>query len=81
MDVGADSRIQSRAAAVNELKGINPGDCETAYETALGMLNAILDESVTPRPGDAADEEDRATVVRFVTSISNRLQALRRKLG
>ncbi|KAK4054701.1 Serine/threonine-protein kinase [Microbotryomycetes sp. JL221] len=73
----------SRAAAVNELRGENPTDCETAYETALWMLYAILDESVSTTPGDGAflvEEEDRATITKFVSSITGRLQALRKKL-
>lgn len=92
----------SRAAAVNELRGEAPGDCETAYETALWMLYAILDETMsasTPAiAGDSAgvpyaaaagggggmlivDEADRATVDKFIASISARLNALKRKIA
>ncbi|KAI5475162.1 serine/threonine protein kinase ATG1 [Pseudohyphozyma bogoriensis] len=69
----------SRAAAVNELRGESPTDCETAYETALWMLYAILDETMAAQVGDMVEEEDRTTVNKFVTSITTRLAALRRK--
>ena len=69
----------SRAAAVNELRGESPTDCETAYETALWMLQAILDETMAGQEGCA--DEDRSTVERFVASIAARLAALRRKIG
>lgn len=72
---------QSRAAAVNELRGENPTDCETAYETALWMLYALLDETIGAQPGDSVEDEDRATVNKFVASITGRLQSLRRKIG
>ncbi|BGP25284.1 Serine/threonine-protein kinase [Rhodotorula toruloides] len=73
----------SRAAAVNELRGENPTDCETAYETALWMLYALLDNTIrTPNTATPAEiEEDRTTVTRFVQSITGRLQALRKKIA
>lgn len=87
----------SRAAAVNELRGENPTDCETAYETALWMLQAILDETGVPHGtavpqvaggggGQGAEEEERREeereqVRRFVKSIGARLTALRRRIG
>ncbi|BGP48851.1 Serine/threonine-protein kinase [Rhodotorula kratochvilovae] len=74
----------SRAAAVNELRGENPTDCETAYETALWMLYALLDDTIHAGAGAPASpeaDEDRATVSRFVQSITARLQALRRKIA
>ncbi|KAL7342541.1 Serine/threonine-protein kinase ATG1 [Rhodotorula toruloides] len=73
----------SRAAAVNELRGENPTDCETAYETALWMLYALLDDTIrTPNTATPAEiEEDRTTVTRFVQSITGRLQALRKKIA
>ncbi|GAA5917925.1 hypothetical protein JCM6882_006505 [Rhodosporidiobolus microsporus] len=86
----------SRAAAVNELRGESPADCETAYETALWMLYALLDETLAgPSPSaspsatgagagavsNPAADEDRATVERFVKSIGGRLVALRRKIA
>ncbi|KAM0789543.1 hypothetical protein ACM66B_000357 [Microbotryomycetes sp. NB124-2] len=73
----------SRAAAVNELRGENPTDCETAYETALWMLHAIIDDSVQAPINDAGvtlEDEDRTTINKFVASISARLNALRQKL-
>lgn len=77
------SCLQSRAAAVNELRGENPADCETAYETALWLLYALLDETmhVGSSASAAETEEDRVTVNRFVHSITGRLQALRKKLA
>ncbi|GAA5987795.1 hypothetical protein JCM10908_007219 [Rhodotorula pacifica] len=73
----------SRAAAVNELRGENPTDCETAYETALWLLYALLDETmhVGSSATAAETEEDRVTVSRFVHSITGRLAALRKKIA
>lgn len=44
------------------------------------MLHAILDETMTEHSGDLVEEEDRATVKKFVVSITDRLKALRRKI-
>lgn len=66
---------------MNELRGENPTDCETAYETALWMLYAILDETMSPPIGDQVEEDDRATVNKFIGSITTRLTALRKKIG
>ncbi|GAA5826401.1 hypothetical protein JCM11251_002352 [Rhodosporidiobolus azoricus] len=73
----------SRAAAVNELRGESPADCETAYETALWMLYALLDETLSgsSTPSTEAAEEDRVTVERFIKSIGARLAALRKKIA
>lgn len=51
---------QSRAAALNELMGESITDCETAYETALYMLYAILETS--PQAESSPKDEDQATV-------------------
>jgi serine/threonine-protein kinase ULK/ATG1 len=75
------SAKQSRAAAINELRGENPTDCETAYETALWMLYAILDGITSSSNGQQGEEEDCATINKFVASITGRLQALRKKIG
>lgn len=40
--------------------GENTQDCEIAYDTALWMLYAILDE--TMQEGEPVDEEDKVTV-------------------
>lgn len=40
--------------------GENTQECEIAYETALWMLYAILDE--TMQEGELVDEEDTVTV-------------------
>lgn len=70
---------------MNELRGESPTDCETAYESALWMLYALLDDTLTgassTTPLDPAAEEDRATVNRFVASIGARLKALRKKIA
>ena len=42
--------------------GESPAECEVAYETALYMLYAIIDDS--NRDNEAVKEEDRATVDR-----------------
>ncbi|GAA5961702.1 hypothetical protein JCM21900_000638 [Sporobolomyces salmonicolor] len=71
----------SRAAAVNELRGENPADCETAYESALWMLYALLDDTMSAQTGDGVPDEDCATVNRFIASIRARLEALRKKIA
>ena len=40
--------------------GENAQECEIAYDTALWMLYAILDE--TMQEGEPVDEEDKVTV-------------------
>lgn len=40
--------------------GENPGECEIAYDTALWMLYAILDD--TMQEEEIVEEEDKATV-------------------
>jgi serine/threonine-protein kinase ULK/ATG1 len=52
--------LQSRSAAVNELKGESGVECEAAYETALWMLHALVD--VTMQDTEQVDEDDRVTV-------------------
>lgn len=64
---------------MNELRGENPSDCEIAYETALWMLFALLDETMTG--GTSIEEDDRGTLNKFIGSITTRLQALRKKIG
>lgn len=51
---------QSRAAAVSELTGDSPHECEIAYDTALWMLYAILDD--TMQGGEPVQEEDRHNI-------------------
>ena len=51
---------QSRAAAVRELMGENAAECEIAYDTALWMLFAILDD--TMQEGEAVDEDNKVTI-------------------
>ena len=77
----------SRAAAVDELMGEGPNECEVAYETALWMLYAIIDPAWA-----TVKDQDRSTVDKcawtgaawltrvVIASIQGRLEALRRKL-
>ncbi|OZJ02513.1 hypothetical protein BZG36_04253 [Bifiguratus adelaidae] len=69
----------SRNAAVNELVGEDLAGCEKAYQIAIWMLEAILDTR-SQSEEEAMDDEDRRVVQKFVTSITNRLNALRKKL-
>lgn len=73
---------------MNELQSQNPADCEIAYETALWLLYAILDDTESNGPrntgegkGDEEEEQDRETVLAFVESVEKRLKALRRKFA
>ena len=83
--------MQSRAAAVDELMGEGPAECEVAYETALWMLYAISDAAAS----GPVKEADRALVDRcacpcvrtrltraraVVAQIQARLEALRHKI-
>lgn len=52
--------FKSRAAALSELMGENAQECEIAYDTALWMLYAILDEIM--QEGGFVDEEAKVTV-------------------
>lgn len=45
---------------MSELMGENAQECEIAYDTALWMLHAILDE--TMQEGELVDEDDTVTV-------------------
>ena len=60
IDVLFRRAFQSRAAAVSELMGEIPSECEIAYDTALWMLFAILDG--TMQEGEVVEEEDKVTV-------------------
>ncbi|KAL1916433.1 uncharacterized protein VTP21DRAFT_5624 [Calcarisporiella thermophila] len=69
----------SRVAAMNEMTGQLSG-CERAYEMALGLLKAILDEA--GREEDyPLEEKDRRVVNKFIGSIMIRLGQLRKKLA
>ncbi|EAW10371.1 serine/threonine protein kinase ATG1 [Aspergillus clavatus NRRL 1] len=82
----------SRAAAINELTGEDLAGCEIAYVTAIRMLEAVLEDDEVPGLGpgkvdtskdmyDGVPAEDRQVVVKLVSSIRGRLQALRKKLA
>ncbi|KAJ2777449.1 Serine/threonine-protein kinase [Coemansia javaensis] len=83
-----------KAAALRELKWLDPLDCDRAYQLAIWMLSAIL-ETAGPSPGasplqrddphhpadyEAIDPEDRTIVERFIASIVKRREALQRRL-
>ncbi|RHZ79371.1 hypothetical protein Glove_149g34 [Diversispora epigaea] len=67
----------SRQAAVNELTGQDLPGCERAYQSAIFMLNAILES--TPEDGDTLDDQDRQIVNKFIVSITKRLNSLKKK--
>ncbi|CAO3596450.1 unnamed protein product [Absidia cylindrospora] len=68
----------SRAAAVHELVGENIAECEQDYQTAIWMLEAILE--VCDDKDIAIEEGDRKIINKFIDSIQQRILVLRRKL-
>ncbi|KAI9505454.1 Serine/threonine-protein kinase [Coemansia spiralis] len=66
----------SKAAAVRELKWVDPLDCDRAYQLAIWMLSAILE----PNSPDELVPEDRAIVEQFIASIVKRRETLQRRL-
>ncbi|BFZ62711.1 Serine/threonine-protein kinase [Saitoella coloradoensis] len=71
----------SRQAAINELVGDDLLQCESTYEVAITMMEAILDnEGSSEGEEPAMDEEDRKTVEKFVKAMRDRLGRLRHKL-
>ncbi|ORZ08348.1 kinase-like domain-containing protein [Absidia repens] len=68
----------SRAAAVHELVGENIAECEQDYQTAIWMLEAILE--VCDDKDMAIEEGDRKIINKFIDSIQQRILVLRRKL-
>ncbi|GAB7359222.1 hypothetical protein MBLNU230_g5881t1 [Neophaeotheca triangularis] len=85
----------SRAAAVTELLGTDLPDCEISYQTAVMLLEGVLesdDEPLIRRPSkmrEKADDEiingmeteDRATVVRLIEGNRHRLHTIRKKIA
>ncbi|KAI8380214.1 kinase-like domain-containing protein [Blakeslea trispora] len=69
----------SRAAAVNELVGENITECEQDYQTAIWMLEAIL--QVRPKGQTTIEAEDQRIINRLIDSIRHRITVLRKKLG
>ncbi|CAI2178064.1 13060_t:CDS:10 [Funneliformis geosporum] len=69
----------SRQAAVNELVGEDLPGCEKAYQSAIYMLNSILDAPLDS--GEQIDNEDRKVVNRYIKEINKRLSSLRKKLA
>lgn len=67
----------SRAAAVYELVGENIPGCEHDYQTAIWMLEAILE--VTPDDDTQIEEDDRRIINKFIDSIRSRISVLRKK--
>ncbi|KAI9309221.1 kinase-like domain-containing protein [Cunninghamella echinulata] len=68
----------SRSAAVHELVGENIAECEQDYRTAIWMLEAILevcdDKEVT------VEEDDKRIINKFIDSIKQRINVLRKKI-
>jgi len=69
----------SRRAAVNELVGEDLPSCEKAYQSAIYMLNSILE--TPPDSNEKIDEDDRKVVNRYIKEINKRLSSLRKKLA
>ncbi|KAF7730440.1 Serine/threonine-protein kinase [Apophysomyces ossiformis] len=68
----------SRAAAVRELVGENISDCEQDYQTAIWLLEAILE---IRGDGDVViEEDDRSIINKFIDSIQHRISVLRKKM-
>ncbi|ODQ82906.1 hypothetical protein BABINDRAFT_159398 [Babjeviella inositovora NRRL Y-12698] len=67
----------SRNAAVNELVNDDLKGCELAYLTSIWMLEALLDEDPNMK---RLDKEDRAMIEKFIVSIGNRLNVLKKKI-
>ncbi|KAI5194918.1 hypothetical protein AUEXF2481DRAFT_67624 [Aureobasidium subglaciale EXF-2481] len=84
----------SRAAAVNELVGVDFGGCELSYITSIMLLEAVLENDDEPllskpsanktRAGNAVingmESEDRDAVLKLIEGTRGRLDGLRRKL-
>ncbi|KAI4735329.1 kinase-like protein [Aureobasidium sp. EXF-12298] len=83
----------SRAAAQDELKGINFGDCELSYITSVMLLEAVLENDDEPvlskqssykaRAGvtiNGMNTEDCDRVLKLIEGVRGRLDSLRRKL-
>ncbi|KAI8070253.1 kinase-like domain-containing protein [Thamnidium elegans] len=68
----------SRAAAVHELVGENITECEQDYQTAIWMLEAIL--QVRPNDDITIEKDDRRIITTFIESIRHRITVLRRKM-
>ncbi|KAI8075914.1 kinase-like domain-containing protein [Gilbertella persicaria] len=69
----------SRAAAVHELVGENIAECEQDYQTAIWMLEAIL--QVRPKGEVTVEADDRRIINKFIDSIRHRITVLRKKLS
>ncbi|KAI5240410.1 kinase-like protein [Aureobasidium subglaciale] len=84
----------SRAAAVNELVGVDFGGCELSYITSIMLLEAVLendDEPLLSKPSanktrsgntviNGMESEDRDAVLKLIEGTRGRLDGLRRKL-
>ncbi|KAI9468098.1 MAG: kinase-like domain-containing protein [Benjaminiella poitrasii] len=71
----------SRAAAVHELVGENITECEQDYQTAIWMLEAILQVQSNQKEVTAIEEDDRRIIHKFIDSIRHRILVLRKKKG
>ncbi|KAI8149366.1 kinase-like domain-containing protein [Fennellomyces sp. T-0311] len=66
----------SRAAAVYELVGENISGCEHDYQTAIWMLEAILE---VQDDDTSIEEDDHRIINKFIDSIRHRILVLRKK--
>ena len=80
----------SRNAARLEMEGGNYNTCELAYATSLWMLEILLDEHLSSNEVyddgyssniTSLDESDKEMIRKYVSSIANRLKALKSKMS
>ncbi|KAG0187643.1 Serine/threonine-protein kinase [Apophysomyces sp. BC1034] len=68
----------SRAAAVRELVGENISDCEQDYQTAIWLLEAILE--IREDDDVIIEDDDRNIISKFIDSIQHRISVLKKKM-
>ncbi|EXX51795.1 Atg1p [Rhizophagus irregularis DAOM 197198w] len=70
----------SRQAALRELVGEDLPGCEKAYQSAIYMLNGILETPTDYEKIEKIEEDDRKIVNGYIKEINKRLSSLRKKL-
>ncbi|GES74181.1 Pkinase-domain-containing protein [Rhizophagus clarus] len=70
----------SRQAALNELVGEDLTGCEKAYQSAIYMLNGILETPDSYEKIEKIEDDDRKIVNGYIKEINKRLSSLRKKL-
>ncbi|ODV93710.1 hypothetical protein PACTADRAFT_51472 [Pachysolen tannophilus NRRL Y-2460] len=70
----------ARKAAEDEAKQIDLQNCELSYSTSIWMLEAILDQDSNDEDVVILDDDDKSQVERYIVTIGNRLNVLRKKL-